>query len=60
MNKELIVSPNERIEMIKKHLRMVEKMFGSKVAVLQIKPHISRYFKSIIGGKKIVNEILRM
>jgi hypothetical protein len=39
---------------------MVNEMFGEKIAILQIKPHLSRYFKGIVGGKKIVNELLRM
>lgn len=59
-NKEIIISPIERIEMIKQHWKMVNEMFGEKIAILQIKPHLSRYFKGIVGGKKIVNELLRM
>lgn len=49
----------DKIEMIKKHLSLIEKTKDTKRALLEIRSHAAWYLKGIPGGAKIKNEIFK-
>ncbi|MBP5678507.1 MAG: tRNA dihydrouridine synthase DusB [Bacilli bacterium] len=56
--KEVVpVSLNERIDMCIKHLNYLNDLKGEKLACLEMRNHISWYFKGIRGANEIKNKV---
>ena len=53
------VSDIEKIDMCIKHLNYLKELKNDKLACLEIRNHISWYFKGIQGGKELKNEIFK-
>lgn len=50
-------SINERIDMCLKHLELLKSLKSEKVACLEIRNHISWYFKGICGANELKNKV---
>ncbi len=50
-------SINDRIEMCLKHLELLKSLKSEKVACLEIRNHISWYFKGISGANELKNKV---
>ena len=53
------VSEIEKVDMCIKHLNYLKELKNDKLACLEIRNHISWYFKGIQGGKELKNEIFK-
>ena len=53
------VSDIEKIDMCIKHLNYLKELKNDKLVCLEIRNHISWYFKGIQGGKELKNEIFK-
>lgn len=52
-----IVSPHEKIKMLKRHFKILLEDIGEKGALLEIRAHALWYIKGLPGSAKIKNEI---
>ena len=53
----VLPSINDRIDMCLKHLELLKSLKSEKVACLEIRNHISWYFKGICGANELKNKV---
>lgn len=51
------ISLNDKIEMLQKHLELLNETKNEKIALLEIRSHAIWYLKGVTGGAKVKNDI---
>ena len=59
-NIDLDITPKDKIDMIKKHLKLLLLIKSEKQAILEIRMHIAYYLKGIDGAKELKQKIFKI